>query len=240
MGGYWLDDGSDTTASGPADPSQTASCKLELDETARCYRRFFVGKVSTAHLLPPTHLFSYHLSFTPVVLKKTLSLSPSLLSPSIVHSLGLHPARYCNLVTLSLRQGFQSRSASNQEPQRSKPPFFRLCNFCSLRSSLKGHQCNRLNGAHAHNFPSFFYFSFYDSCRIIFFLQFLLFYSLSLKRMVAFIVRSCVADCVTHPKKQKKQKTGRVRGPRLLFENTQQTECVPIDLKSVLKSVLAP
>ena len=70
MGGYWLDDGSDTTASGPADPSQTASCKLELDETARCYRRFFVGKVSTAHLLPPTHLFSYHLSFTPVVLNK--------------------------------------------------------------------------------------------------------------------------------------------------------------------------
>jgi hypothetical protein len=30
-----------------------------------------------------------------------------------------------------------------------------------------------------------------------------LFYSLSLKRMVAFIVRSCVADCFTHPKKQK-------------------------------------
>lgn len=45
-GGYWCDDGSDTTAAAPADPSQTASCKLELDETARCYRRFFVGKVS--------------------------------------------------------------------------------------------------------------------------------------------------------------------------------------------------
>jgi hypothetical protein len=44
-GGYWCDDGSDTAAA-PADPSQTASCKLELDETARCYRRFFVGKVS--------------------------------------------------------------------------------------------------------------------------------------------------------------------------------------------------
>lgn len=44
-GGYWCDDGSDTAAA-PADSSQTASCKLELDETARCYRRFFVGKVS--------------------------------------------------------------------------------------------------------------------------------------------------------------------------------------------------
>ncbi|XP_032776346.2 rap1 GTPase-activating protein 1 isoform X3 [Daphnia magna] len=42
-GGYWCDDGSDTAAA-PADSSQTASCKLELDETARCYRRFFVGK----------------------------------------------------------------------------------------------------------------------------------------------------------------------------------------------------
>ena len=47
-GGYWIDDGSDSsTASGaPVDSSQAASCKLELDETARCYRRFFMGKVS--------------------------------------------------------------------------------------------------------------------------------------------------------------------------------------------------
>jgi len=51
-GGYWCDDGSDTAASAAsasgrhaAEASQTAaSCKLELDETARCYRRFFISK----------------------------------------------------------------------------------------------------------------------------------------------------------------------------------------------------
>lgn len=46
-GGYWCDDGSDTAASGRhggADTGAASQCKLELDETARCYRRYFLAK----------------------------------------------------------------------------------------------------------------------------------------------------------------------------------------------------
>jgi len=55
-GGYWCDDGSDTAASGrhgAVDAGAASQCKLELDETARCYRRFFLAKVSCQFPPPP-------------------------------------------------------------------------------------------------------------------------------------------------------------------------------------------
>ena len=137
MGGYWLDDGSDTTASGPADPSQTASCKLELDETARCYRRFFVGKVS----VPPLSISS----------SSSKTLSPSPLTVTIDSVIWRH------FPFLPTKKSVTTAEC-NQKPQRSSLfaqfplPFY-------LPSPTKGHQCNRLNGkAHVYtqlDFPFF-------------------------------------------------------------------------------------
>jgi hypothetical protein len=61
-GGYWLD-GQDhecpfDTRGNPILPHTTWHAKFETDDTAKCYRRFFVGRVSNQNGWIPGTMFS--------------------------------------------------------------------------------------------------------------------------------------------------------------------------------------
>lgn len=54
-GGYWAD-GAEHEGAPALPPRAQWRAKFETDDTAKCYRRFFVGRVSTIYL--PKHNFS--------------------------------------------------------------------------------------------------------------------------------------------------------------------------------------
>lgn len=53
-GGYWVDGAEPDCAETPANPPRAGwRAKFETDDTAKCYRRFFVGRVSLITIMLP-------------------------------------------------------------------------------------------------------------------------------------------------------------------------------------------
>lgn len=59
-GGYWVDGHEHPPTATPlAAPAHSWRAKFETDDTAKCYRRFFLGRVSPVTLCYGAFLFSY-------------------------------------------------------------------------------------------------------------------------------------------------------------------------------------